>query len=478
MDPMNSPVKEGPRVESSPDAPRGTPRRSSSGNVNALLVLARYSNNCSASEHIDLSAYVLRQLGLSGWQSNQLQHMFDENIEDESCAAVLEIDVELVQRFREYLHRFEKSEKRIISPEEKTTLQELFARQITEGTCANITHIPVSSVKKLKEDQEEEEKKKGNRGWVRGALIGAASSIISAATTPTPSRKTSMAEEEQPVPSLELSGRQSNQLQQMFAKNIDDVSCAEILKTDVELVKEFRRSLKSGETQQKHNISKEERAQLKQMMDREMSLEACAKVLHMPIDVVKQFKEEENGTLTLRHRLGQGDFFGVAEYVARRSLLTAAHMQKKAMATVKDPSFKVTAASAATGSVVGGVAGGGAGTVVGGTLGGVIGVIPAFFTFGTSIPIGMAVGSGIGLCTGVAVGSSIGAATGGASGYYYRDSLRNMGASLLSKAPAITGCDSGTTSPAKSLEVWPDWKKNMNGNSKPVTVEVYGAGPN
>jgi len=238
---------------------------------------------------------------------------------------------------------------------------------------------------------------------------------------------------------LELSARQRKQLQQMFQKGMDDVSCATILKLDVEPVRAFHEHWASGETFGTHfPMSPEEQSQLQQLFDRQIDEETCANILHMPIGSVQSFKEENS----LTNKFAQGDVAAVAVYVRRLSDRTAANALTKALAAAKDPAFKVTAASAAAGSVVGGVAGGGAGTVIGGAVGAAAGIIPAVFTFGTSIPIGMAVGSGVGLCTGAAVGSSVGAVAGGASGYCgfaYRTTIRNTGISLLTRARGIAG---------------------------------------
>jgi len=82
-----------------------------------------------------------------------------------------------------------------------------------------------------------------------------------------------------------------------------------------------------------------------------------------------------------------------------------------------NPRARVTAASAAGGAAVLGASGGAAGIMAGGAIGAVCAVPAAFFTFGLSIPVGIALGAGSGLCLGTAAGGTAGLVTGGAAGY-------------------------------------------------------------
>jgi len=74
---------------------------------------------------------------------------------------------------------------------------------------------------------------------------------------------------------------------------------------------------------------------------------------------------------------------------------------------------QVSAMGAGAGSIALGTAGAAAGACGGGVMGGLVGLVPAVFTFGLSIPIGIAVGGTTGLLAGGAVGSGVGFAGGG-----------------------------------------------------------------
>jgi len=234
-----------------------------------------------------------------------------------------------------------------------------------------------------------------------------------------------------------LSARKRSQLEQMFEKEIDDESCAHILKMDVALVRAFHEELQNGESE-KHGISRKESGQLTQLFNRQISEGTCAKILHVPISAVKDFKEKEDSD-AIKRKASQGDVKAIAMYVKKLSVRAAVAVQGKA-AALNNPTFQVSAGTAVAGSVAGGIVGGGTGTVIGGTFGTIAGVVPAVFTLGASIPIGMLLGSGVGLCAGVAVGSSVGAVAGGASGYggyVYRKEIGNTGAACLNKVRSV-----------------------------------------
>lgn len=74
---------------------------------------------------------------------------------------------------------------------------------------------------------------------------------------------------------------------------------------------------------------------------------------------------------------------------------------------------QVSALGAGCGSIALGTAGAAAGACGGGLVGGLVGLVPAVFTFGLSIPIGIAVGGTTGLVAGGAAGSGLGFAGGG-----------------------------------------------------------------
>lgn len=122
-----------------------------------------------------------------------------------------------------------------------------------------------------------------------------------------------------------------------------------------------------------------------------------------------------------------------------------------AVEVVRDPEAQVTTASAASGAIALGTTGGAAGMISGAAMGALAGLGPAIFTFGLSIPIGMAIGGGSGLCVGTAVGGAVGLVGGGAVGRdAYRasqsgeeghhgcdeESKRDIGTSQLTHAPS------------------------------------------
>jgi hypothetical protein len=94
-----------------------------------------------------------------------------------------------------------------------------------------------------------------------------------------------------------------------------------------------------------------------------------------------------------------------------------------------NPKAQVTAASAA-GGAVGAAVGAPVGTVAGGTIGAALAVPAVFFTFGLSIPVGVAVGAGTGLCIGTAAGGATGLVTGGAAGYGIQKHKDDIGSRL------------------------------------------------
>eukprot|EP00435_Cladocopium_sp_Y103_P067212 s210_g29.t1 len=98
------------------------------------------------------------------------------------------------------------------------------------------------------------------------------------------------------------------------------------------------------------------------------------------------------------------------EKTQRTPALKSTEFMKSAAANRQ---VQVSALGAGAGSIALGTAGAAAGVLGGGTVGALVGLVPAVFTFGLSIPIGMAVGGATGLVTGGAVGSGVGFAGGG-----------------------------------------------------------------
>lgn len=96
---------------------------------------------------------------------------------------------------------------------------------------------------------------------------------------------------------------------------------------------------------------------------------------------------------------------------------TARRFFSSAYNVASEPSVQVTTATAIGGAVTLGAGGGIAGLATGGAIGGAIGFLPAIFTFGLSIPIGVAIGGGIGFGVGIAGGGGAGLLSGGTVGY-------------------------------------------------------------
>lgn len=92
------------------------------------------------------------------------------------------------------------------------------------------------------------------------------------------------------------------------------------------------------------------------------------------------------------------------------------------------PVVLATAAGAGVGAVAVGAAGAVGGAICGGAAGAVVGAVPALFTFGLSVPVGVAIGGGTGICVGGASGASVGLAGGGAvalAGFHAQKSMQH-----------------------------------------------------
>ncbi|CAJ1328279.1 unnamed protein product [Effrenium voratum] len=106
-----------------------------------------------------------------------------------------------------------------------------------------------------------------------------------------------------------------------------------------------------------------------------------------------------------------------------------------------------TAAAALGGYLTAGVAGGSSGLFAGGSLGLLLGLTAMPFTFGLSLPVGVAVGGCTGLCVGASLGAGFGLAGGALLGrqIFYRQL----------PAPGISSCEAPVESPQVSGDFSP-----------------------
>jgi len=241
-----------------------------------------------------------------------------------------------------------------------------------------------------------------------------------------------------------LTGMQKKQLAQLVEQGIDDDGCAAILNVAKDMVEEFRNQAFGSEDappSPDKNLDQREERQLRELFCRQVTPGTCANILHVDIDSVNEFKAKEEAKAAKADGEAKQ---GIAKMVCKWKdigLQVAVSAKSKGSSIVcrvrEHPSFRVSATSAAVGTVAGGVTGGGAGTVVGSVAGVVVGMGPALFTFGLSIPISATVGGGIGLCVGTVTGATAGAMVGGAAGYAgftHRKGLEAGGGKWWSKA--------------------------------------------
>jgi len=217
------------------------------------------------------------------------------------------------------------------------------------------------------------------------------------------------------------------QLEQLFAKGIEDEGCAKILNLDVVVVQELHSQISHGEVPSEHLLTEVEKEQLRELFARNLS---PAEILHIDLRMALDFRASERAAA-----LAEQDLLHTAKRQALQALVLVQNGKEALLEASTKPWFRVSAASAALGSAACGTAGGCAGTVVGGAIGAGVGLMPAVFTLGLSIPIATSLGSGIGLCVGAATGASCGALAGGVSGY--------IGFAYRNEAKSLTGFGEG-----------------------------------
>lgn len=237
-----------------------------------------------------------------------------------------------------------------------------------------------------------------------------------------------------------LSGRKKRQLDQLFEKEIDDEGCANILKIDVNLVRQYHQQLQDGDlVSAEVGLSGREQDQLRQLFSRSLTVDVCADILHVDAGLVREFKAREEAAAEEERRRMEAaqarwpalaDLFRTAEHWAQRGLGPEACAQAARLAdyathgladyatqVAQKPGVQVAAVSSVAGASLGAVAGAGAGALTGGLLGAAAGAVPAPFTLGASIPAGFGLGAFLGLFLGAVAGVSLGAFAGGVTGY-------------------------------------------------------------
>jgi len=73
----------------------------------------------------------------------QLEQLLAKGIDDEGCAKILNLDVEVVQGLHSQISHGEAPSEHVLTEVEKEQLRELFARNLSPDTCAEILHIDI-----------------------------------------------------------------------------------------------------------------------------------------------------------------------------------------------------------------------------------------------------------------------------------------------------------------------------------------------
>jgi len=101
---------------------------------------------------------------LTGMEKKQLAQLFEKGIDDQGCAAILNVSADLVTELRNHAAEpvCPESQDKNLDRREERQLRELFLRQVSEGSCADILHVDLDSVKEFKTKiLKEEEAKRG-----------------------------------------------------------------------------------------------------------------------------------------------------------------------------------------------------------------------------------------------------------------------------------------------------------------------------
>jgi len=89
---------------------------------------------------------------LSGQKKKQLIQMFEKGIDDEGCAAILRVDIDVVTEFKNSKPSSNQpTPDKGLARKEEDSLRQLFSRQVSEGSCADILHIDLDMVMDFKE---------------------------------------------------------------------------------------------------------------------------------------------------------------------------------------------------------------------------------------------------------------------------------------------------------------------------------------
>jgi len=73
----------------------------------------------------------------------QLEQLLAKDVDDEGCAKILNLDVDMVKELHHKISHGDVPLKHVLTEQEQQQLRELFARNLSPDTCAEILHIDV-----------------------------------------------------------------------------------------------------------------------------------------------------------------------------------------------------------------------------------------------------------------------------------------------------------------------------------------------
>lgn len=110
------------------------------------------SQSTFSSEVLSVST---KRKSLSGRKKKQLTQMFEKGLDDEGCSAILGVDVGLVSDFRQQNPTSDApSPDKGLAQRERDQLRQMFARQVSPDSCAEILQIDLSAVEEFKAQEE------------------------------------------------------------------------------------------------------------------------------------------------------------------------------------------------------------------------------------------------------------------------------------------------------------------------------------
>jgi len=361
--------------------------------------------------------------GLSGVEKKQLAQLFEKDVDDQGCATILNVSVDLVREFRSQrvpagwlkvpANEVPSPDRRLADREEGQ-LRKLFERQVSPDSCAKILYICPDAVTTFKANEKE-----GAKAEPKVPVSVTEEKVSPQQRTPqmgTPVKKIVAQAEARKAEAL------------MLQPSLRTTSAASTPRTS--WTPRGRKCLQPQSGSQE-DVTKVE-AEQKTAKARQQMLAAYGNVL-----TAAKLEADARQQMLVKAERGPEPPIGTGGATALALRIKAFASGANVHRLTHDPAFRSSAACAAVGTVGGALTGGGTGTVLGGICGAAAGIGPAFLTSGMSIPISTGIGSGIGLCIGTLSGATVGAIAGGASGYAgftYRKQLQEGRAKVLSKA--------------------------------------------